>query len=106
MKGTPAERANFRFIGNGTGIHWPELDEDISIEAISLAADPATSSHHFNTGFRVVEIETCRPDLNRYSICGTASLSAPILRSSALLTYSPVATSLAAQIIFYNIVLQ
>jgi hypothetical protein len=34
LKGTAAERANFRFIGSGTGIHWPELDEDISIESL------------------------------------------------------------------------
>jgi hypothetical protein len=30
--GTPAERANWRFIGDGIVIHWPDLDEDISIE--------------------------------------------------------------------------
>lgn len=28
------ERNNFRLIGNGSGIHWPDLDEDISIEGI------------------------------------------------------------------------
>ena len=26
---TLAERANWRWIGRGIGIHWPELDEDI-----------------------------------------------------------------------------
>jgi hypothetical protein len=30
--GSPEERRNFRLIGNGEGIHWPDLDEDISIE--------------------------------------------------------------------------
>jgi hypothetical protein len=30
--GTVAERANWRFIGRGDGIHWPQLDEDISVE--------------------------------------------------------------------------
>ena len=30
--GTPAERANWRLIGVGVGIHWPDLDEDISVE--------------------------------------------------------------------------
>ena len=30
--GTPGERANWRLIGKGHGIHWPELDEDISVE--------------------------------------------------------------------------
>jgi hypothetical protein len=29
--GTPKERKTWRFIGGGRGIHWPELDEDISI---------------------------------------------------------------------------
>lgn len=31
---TPAQRANFRLIGAGQGIHWPEIDEDISIEGM------------------------------------------------------------------------
>ena len=31
---TPAQRANFRLIGTGQGIHWPEIDEDISIEGM------------------------------------------------------------------------
>jgi len=30
--GTSEERNNWRLIGNGEGIHWPYLDEDISIE--------------------------------------------------------------------------
>ncbi len=32
--GSPAERANWRLIGHGEGIHWPELDEDISLEGL------------------------------------------------------------------------
>ena len=32
--GTPAERQNCRLIGDGEGIHWEELDEDISIEGL------------------------------------------------------------------------
>jgi hypothetical protein len=32
--GTPAERTNWRLIGNGQGIHWPDLDEDISVESL------------------------------------------------------------------------
>ncbi|MFQ5913115.1 MAG: DUF2442 domain-containing protein [Nitrospinota bacterium] len=31
---TPAQRANFRLIGTGQGVHWPEVDEDISIEGM------------------------------------------------------------------------
>ena len=29
---TAKERATWRFIGGGGGIHWPDVDEDISIE--------------------------------------------------------------------------
>ncbi|MBI1786508.1 MAG: DUF2442 domain-containing protein [Acidobacteria bacterium] len=32
--GTPAERANWRLIGGGVGIHWPDLDEDISVASL------------------------------------------------------------------------
>ncbi len=30
---TPAERSNWRLIGTGEGMHWPDLDEDISVDA-------------------------------------------------------------------------
>ena len=29
-KATAAQRANWSLIGEGDGIHWPEIDEDIS----------------------------------------------------------------------------
>jgi len=32
--GTLAERGNWRLIGEGEGIHWPDLDEDISVEGL------------------------------------------------------------------------
>ncbi|MCG3204993.1 MAG: hypothetical protein KCHDKBKB_01710 [Elusimicrobia bacterium] len=30
------QRKNFRLIGMGTGIHWPDLDEDLSVEGLVL----------------------------------------------------------------------
>jgi hypothetical protein len=36
LHGTPEERRNWRLIGGGVGIHWPDLDEDISIEGMLL----------------------------------------------------------------------
>lgn len=36
VHGTPAERAEWRWIGRGVGIHWPRLDEDISVENLLL----------------------------------------------------------------------
>ncbi|HUF37587.1 MAG TPA: DUF2442 domain-containing protein [Anaerolineales bacterium] len=40
---TEGERKNFRMIGKGMGIHWPELDEDISVEHM-LAGIPSGES--------------------------------------------------------------
>ncbi len=34
QKATPEERRNWRLIGGGTGIHWEDVDEDISIESL------------------------------------------------------------------------
>ena len=34
LHGTPSERANWRLLGAGGGIHWPDLDEDISVRNI------------------------------------------------------------------------
>ncbi len=32
--GTSEERGYWRLIGRGEGIHWPDLDEDISVEGL------------------------------------------------------------------------
>ena len=31
---TPAQRANWRLIGAGQGVHWPDIDEDLSAEGL------------------------------------------------------------------------
>ena len=31
---TEEERGNWRLIGGGQGIHWPDLDEDVSVEGL------------------------------------------------------------------------
>lgn len=31
---SPKQRKNWRLIGGGIGIHWPDLDEDISVSAL------------------------------------------------------------------------
>lgn len=40
---TAVERANWRIAGNGEGIHWRDLDEDISVEGL-LAGKPSKES--------------------------------------------------------------
>ena len=34
MHASEQERGNWRLIGGGEGIHWPDLDEDISVEGL------------------------------------------------------------------------
>jgi Protein of unknown function (DUF2442) len=41
--GTPAERSKWRLIGRGEGVHWPDLDEDISVAGL-LAGRPSGES--------------------------------------------------------------
>ncbi len=31
---TPEQRNNFEFIGTGLGVHWPDIDEDISAQGM------------------------------------------------------------------------
>ena len=43
LHGTPKERNNWRFIGDKEGIHWSDLDEDISVENL-LSGKPSGES--------------------------------------------------------------
>lgn len=38
---TPEQRANWRLIGSGQGVHWPDVDEDISVRGM-MDGVPAT----------------------------------------------------------------
>ena len=43
LHATSAERNKWRFIGTGQGIHWENVDEDISVEGL-LAGKPSGES--------------------------------------------------------------
>jgi len=47
LHGTPQERRNWRLIGKGEGIHWPDLDEDISVENLLLGKPSGESPRSF-----------------------------------------------------------
>jgi len=34
LKATPAQRANWSLIGRGVGIHWEDVDEDVSVKSL------------------------------------------------------------------------
>jgi len=47
LHGTVAERNNWRLIGDREGIHWPDLDEDISIENLVFGKKSGESQGSF-----------------------------------------------------------
>jgi len=44
---TPEEREHWRLIGQGSGIHWDDIDEDISIEGLLLGKRSGESQGSF-----------------------------------------------------------
>lgn len=47
VHGTPEERSNWRMIGQGSGVHWPELDEDLSVENLLAGRASGESQRSF-----------------------------------------------------------
>jgi hypothetical protein len=45
--GTLAERKHWELIGAGFGVHWPDLDEDISVEGLLLGKRSMESDRSF-----------------------------------------------------------
>ena len=43
LHASPAQRNNWKLAGGGFGIHWPDLDEDLSTEGL-LAGIPAAAA--------------------------------------------------------------
>ena len=43
LQGTPEQRSNWQIAGAGFGIHWPDLDEDLSTEGL-LRGAPAPNA--------------------------------------------------------------
>jgi len=44
LHGSEAERDKYELIGDGEGIHWPELDEDLSVEGLLAGRRSAESA--------------------------------------------------------------
>ena len=50
--GTPTDRSNWRLIGRGEGIHWADLDEDISVEGLLAGRASSESQSSLDTWLR------------------------------------------------------
>ena len=44
---TPEEKNNWRLIGRGNGIHWEDIDEDISVEGLLTGKPSGESQESF-----------------------------------------------------------
>lgn len=62
-RGTATERANWRVIGQGEGIHWPDLDEDISVDNPQLLAAGESRERSWRT------IPTLSPRISQPVCC-------------------------------------
>src|ERR1051325_6113167 len=47
LHGTQQERDNWRFVAGGEGIHWPDLDEDVSIAGLLAGRSSGESQSSF-----------------------------------------------------------
>jgi hypothetical protein len=47
LHGTVREQNHWQLIGNGEGIHWPDLDEDVSVDNLILGKPSGESQQSF-----------------------------------------------------------
>ena len=40
---TPAQRAHYEIGGGGVSLHWPDIDEDLSVAGLLAGADPQSA---------------------------------------------------------------
>jgi len=73
LHGAPEERNRWRLIGEGEGIHWPDLDEDLSVENLLLGKASGESQSSFK---RWLEARKRRRKPSRRSL-ETQGLSRP-----------------------------
>ncbi len=44
LHASPAQRSNWQLLGDGEGIHWPDVDEDLSVAGILRGTPAPTKS--------------------------------------------------------------
>jgi hypothetical protein len=62
QKATQSQRANWRLLGQGEGVHWPQIDEDLSLEGF-LNGWPAAGSVEYQRRRASVEYIALDQDL-------------------------------------------
>ena len=70
VRAAQEERDNWELIGTGEGIHWPDLDEDISVEMLLAGVPSGESPQGFQ---RWLEAKRAGLPVNIYEIQPAAS---------------------------------
>jgi hypothetical protein len=52
LHATPTERANWRLLGEGYAVEWPDLDEHIGVEALLAGRGSGESAESFGRWLR------------------------------------------------------
>jgi hypothetical protein len=60
LNATPAQRNNWKIAGGGYGIHWPDVDEDLSTEGL-LHGAPAPKTHAPTSSREECAVESHQP---------------------------------------------
>lgn len=71
--GTPEERNDFEIIGDGTLIHWPDLDEDLTVSGI-LAGRPSGESPRSLKRWLAERAAQGGPTRSKHSVQGDAGI--------------------------------
>jgi len=58
LNGVAEERNNWRLIGGGEGIHWPALDEDLSVESLAAGRPSGESGESIKQWLEARQILT------------------------------------------------
>jgi len=63
LYGAADARTKWRLIGDGEGIHWPELDEDISVENILSGKPSGESQRSFKRWLEEYTLGSKQPEI-------------------------------------------
>jgi hypothetical protein len=84
----PEQRQNYELMGDGAGIHWPDIDEDLSVARLLAPPPRRTVERTARPGFRAVPVGQGKTMAMRIIVAGGAET--PI---GTLTTATPVETA-------------
>ena len=79
VSGTATDRANWQVIGRGEGIHWPDLDEHISVDNLLSGARSGESQRSFKKRLAT------RPAATGSASCGNLDRTTPMAQTVELM---------------------